>query len=147
MAKKKKNKIEGQFVPLQHSLLKSKAYMSLSDKAKILLIYFMSDIKNSHETEVILTYKDAKKFNVCGSPTTFKEKKIELVKHGFLDSLDGGGLNAPSKFKLSYRWKQYGTDLFVEKEYIKGFGSKYFTTAWQDKKKREKLISARHKSF
>lgn len=141
----KKNKIEGRFVPIQHSLLTSEAYKSLGTSAKIAYIYFLKDIKSSHQTDVILTFEQAKKFLVCTSPSTFQRVKKELVSHGFLDSVDGGGLNAPSKFKISYRWKKYDTDLFENSRYKSGFGSKYFRAAWKDENRKNRLIEARLK--
>lgn len=90
MAKKNKNKIGEKFVALPKSLLLSKVFISLSSNAKIAFIYFKYDIKNGHETEVILTFNQAKKYGVCKSPSTFDLIKKELVAKGFLDPLGGG---------------------------------------------------------
>tara|TARA_B100000315_G_scaffold94826_1_gene87155 strand:+ start:8995 stop:9462 length:468 start_codon:yes stop_codon:yes gene_type:complete len=142
--RKKKNKIEGRFVPLQHSLLTSEAFRSLTKTAKVAYVYFLFDIKRGDQTEVILTFEQAKKYSVCSSPTTFMEIKKELVSKCFLDQLEGGGLNKPSKFKISYMWKKHGTNLFEDKKYCPGIGAKYFKAAWKDSKKKEKLLMARH---
>lgn len=104
----------------------------------------MSDIKNSHDKTVILTFSQAQKYGVCSSPTTFIEIKRELVKKGFLDPLEPGGLREPSKFILSYRWKQFGTNLFEEIQLIPGVGYKYFQLAWKDEEKRNDLIKSRY---
>ena len=104
--KNRKNKL-GSFVPLGRPLLKSLAFTSLSSSAKIAYPYFLYDKKNAHEDKVILTFSQAKKFKVCQSQSTFTKAKKELVKHGFLDPIVGGGLNATGVYKLSYRWKRW----------------------------------------
>jgi hypothetical protein len=128
VARKERNKIVGQFVPLAHNLLKSKAYMDLSTGAKVALNYFLMDKKSGHQTELILTFPQAKNYGVCSSPTTFNKIKKELVAKGFLDSSEPGGLGKHSVYKESYRWKYFGTDQFEELQYRPGFGSKYFQT-------------------
>ena len=144
---RRKNKITGRFVPLRHQLIESAAFMSLSSTAKIAYIYFMHDIKNDYESEVILTLGQAKKYNVCRSPSTFDKAKRELVQNGLLDSIDGGGLNAPAIFKLSERWRLFGLDNFKPVKYKRGHGSKYFKTAMRDEKLRAKILAARHRSI
>ena len=111
--KNRKKKL-GSFVPLGRPLLKSLAFTSLSSSAKIAYPYFLYDKKNAHEDKVILTFSQAKKFNICRSQSTFTKIKRDLVKHGFLDPLDGGGLNAPAIFKISNRWNRYGNEDFKE---------------------------------
>ena len=91
-----------------------------------------------------LTFGQAQKYGVCNSPTTFSKVKKELVKHGLLDPVDGGGLNAPAVFELSERWRWFNTDQFDEVPYKLGVGSKYFRTAMKDEMKRKKLLDARH---
>ena len=86
----------------------------------------------------------AKKYGVCDSSTTFSKVKKELVKHGLLDHVDGGGLNAPAVFELSERWRWFNTDQFDEVPYKLGVGSKYFRTAMKDETKRKRLLDARH---
>jgi len=109
MAKKKGPKIEGPFVAMEYRLLESEAFRSLSSTAKVAFIYFRRDKRNGHQTEVILTFPQAQKYGVCASPATFNRVKPELVEKGFLDPLKPGGLNQPSVFNLSDRWKFYGT--------------------------------------
>ena len=140
----KKHKKLGSFVPLGRPLLKSLAFTSLSSSAKIAYAYFLYDKKNAHEDKVILTFSQAKKFNICRSQSTFTKIKKDLVKHGFLDSFDGGGLNAPAVFKISNRWKRYGEEDFKELQYKPGFGSKYFKDAMANPEKRQRIIQSRH---
>lgn len=144
---RKKHKIAGRFILLSHQLMESDAFMSLSSTAKIAYIYFMHDRKNDYEFEVILTLGQAKKYGVCRSPSTFDKAKKELVKNGFLDPVDGGGLNAPAIFKISERWRLFGLDNYKLVKYKSGHGSKYFKTAMQDEKMRAKILLARHGSI
>ena len=140
----KGNKIIGGFIPLPHNLIESQAFRSLGKTAKNVYVYFLRDIKSGHQVEITLTLKQAQKFGVCQSPTTFVEAKRELVKHGLLDPVDGGGLNAHAVFKISERWRLFGTDQFKEVKYKPGVGSKYFTTAMKSEKKKCEILAARH---
>jgi hypothetical protein len=147
LAKKKRQKIQGQFVPLEKILLESNAYKSLGKLAKIAFIYFKLDIKNGHDKRVVLTISQAKKFSVCSSPSSFIKIKRELVSNGFLDPFEPGGLSEPSSFILSDRWKNFGTINFRQVDYVTGVGYKYFRAAWKDPIKRENLKNARHKNL
>ncbi len=145
MAKKYRGqKISGQFVPLQHQLLDSLAFQSLGNRAKVGLIYFHKDKKNGHQENLILTFPQAKEYGVCSSPSTFDSVKKELVEKGFLDSFEPGGLGKCSVFKISNRWKFFGTNQFKEFVFEPGSGSKYFQTIWKDESKKKKLLEARH---
>lgn len=129
---------------MEHRLLDSEIFQSLSSTTKIALMYFRRDKKNGHQTEVILTFPQAKKYGICSSPSTFDKIKRELVGKGFLDPYEPGGLNQPAIFELSGRWKWFGTDRFQKMEYEPGVGSKYFQQAWKNEERREQLIEARH---
>ena len=139
-----KKKYSKGFVRLPHNLIESDAYKQLSATATRAFTYFRRDLKSGHQTEVVLTFGQAQKYGVCDSSTTFCKVKKELVKHGLLDPVDGGGLNAPAVFKLTERWRQFNTDQFNEVPYKLGVGSKYFRTAMNDEMKRKKLLEARH---
>lgn len=141
---KRRKRIEGGFVPLPHNLIGSEAYQSLSATAKLTYTYFLRDIRNGHQVNVTLTFSQAKKYGVCQSPDTFSKAKKRLVGNGLLDQVSGGGLNAPAIFKLSERWRQYGTDRFEVIPYKSGLGSKYFKTAMADEEKRKKVLTARY---
>jgi hypothetical protein len=145
MAKKYRGKkIEGQFVPLQHTLLDSLAFQSLSNGSKVALVYFHKDIKNGHQETLILTFPQANNYGVCKSPTTFNSIKQELVEKGLLDPFKPGGLGKHSIFKISYRWKLYGTNRFEKIHFEPGCGSKQFQVIWKDEVKKKKLLEARH---
>tara|TARA_Y100001934_G_scaffold177211_1_gene209845 strand:- start:36 stop:485 length:450 start_codon:yes stop_codon:yes gene_type:complete len=145
MAKKYRGqKIDGQFVPLQHQLLDSLAFKSLGHASKVGLIYFYKDKKNGHQENLILTFPQAKKYGVCSSPSTFNSVKKELVEKGLLDPFKPGGLGKHSIFKISYRWKLYGTDRFEKIHFEPGCGSKQFQVIWKDEMKRKNLLEVRH---
>ena len=145
MAKKyRRQKISGQFVPLQHQLLDSSAFQSLGNRAKVGLIYFHKDKKNGHQENLVLTFPQAKKYGVCSSPSTFNSVKKELVEKGFLDPFKPGGLGKNSIFRISHRWKLYGTDGFEKITFEPGCGSKQFQVIWKDEVKKKKLLAARH---
>ena len=141
--KDRKNKL-GSFVPLQRPLLRSLAFLSLSNAAKVAYTYFLYDKKSSHQDEVVLTFSQAKNFKVCQSQSTFTKIKRELVQYGLLDPLDGGGLNAPAIFKVSNRWNRYGNEDFKDLKYKPGFSSKFFKDAMANPEKRQRIIQARH---
>lgn len=148
MARKKKirgPRIEGGFVAMEHRLLDSPPYRSLSSKAKILFMYFRRDKKNGHQTNVVLTFSQAKEYGICSSPSTFDKIKRELVEKGFLDPLEPGRLNQPAVFILSDRWKWYGTRVFNNIDYQPGVGSKSFQGIWKDDNRRKDLLKARHR--
>ena len=132
------------FVALPHNLIESDAYKQLSAIATRAFTYFRRDLKSGHQTKVVLTFGQAQKYGVCNSSTTFSKVKKELVKHGLLDHVDGGGLNAAAVFELSERWRWFNTDQFDEVPYKLGVGSKYFRTAMKDETKRKRLLDARH---
>ena len=141
---KSKNKVTGGFVMMPHNLIESDAYILLSTTAKLAYMYFKRDLRSGHQTNVTLTFGQAKKYRVCQSPDTFSKAKKGLVGNGLLDPVDGGGLNAPAIFDLSYRWKKFGTDQFKAVPYKTGFGSKYFKTAMADEAKKKKVLKARY---
>jgi hypothetical protein len=143
MAKKKKQKIGGQFVPLRYELLNSLVFQGLSNGSKVGLIYFYKDKKNGHQENVVLTFPQAKSYGVCQSSTTFNSIKKELVEKGFLDPFEPGGLGRHSIFRISLRWKFFGTSSFEKIKFEPGIGSKQFQVIWKDKEKREKLLQAR----
>jgi hypothetical protein len=145
MAKKyRRQKIGGQFIPLLHQLLDSLAFQSLGDASKVGLMYFYKDKKNNHQETVVLTFPQAKNYGVCQSPTTFSSMKKDLVEKGFLDPFEPGGLGKNSIFKISHRWKLYGTDRFKKIAFEPGSGSKQFQVIWKDEVKKKKLLEARH---
>ena len=142
--KKKRIGYHGKFVMMTRKILYSKAFKELSQSAKLAYMYFAIDQKSKEDKKVILTYGQAKGHGVCRSPSTFSKVKKELVCYGFLNPLEGGGLNQHSVFELSERWMDYGNvyslngkSMFTKKKIIPGFSPKYFGSE-KDKKRRKK---------
>ena len=92
--------------------------------------------QSDNENEVIIEYRD--------DATAFNGIKKELVEKGFLDSFSPGGLGQHSIFKISHRWKHYGTSRFEQVPFEPGCGSKQFQVIWKDETKRKILLEARH---
>lgn len=124
MAKKnKKGRKESSidtFVALPWALLNSKAFKDMTSSAGKALPYFRGKIKlpfndlNYHRIDFSLSYKEA--ISLGFSRGTFSKIIPELVGKGFIDPVEKGGLRGFGKttslFKLSERWKNYGTTEF-----------------------------------
>ncbi len=126
-----RKKFKGMF--LAADLLESNAYRSLSHMARTVLIEFMKrriivkapnnngfygklDIQNNGK--IIFTYNEAKNLYKISS-RSFKMCLAELVEKGFIDIADqapAGYGKLPSKYAISKRWENYGTDRFETAE-------------------------------
>lgn len=140
---REKDKNRGHYIILTRKILKSEAYKTLSSTAKTTYSYFLLDKRKKGQTECILTFAQAKENCICRSPDTFVKAKKQLVEHGLLDPIDGGGFNEPARFKYSDRWEDFGTDCFKKREYKSGHGSKYFQVLMKNEKKKKNVIDAR----
>lgn len=108
------------FVPMLWDMLNHKAYHDLAPSAAKALPYFLGKIKRNgpdrYEEEFSFSYREAKKYGFASS--TWSKVIQEVVKHGFVDPIDRGGLRGEgrscSKYSLSTRWKEYGTEKFRE---------------------------------
>ena len=121
MRKKKREDswIEGGFVAITFEMMNSRAYRKLTGAALKALILCMRKVKEMDRAErfkVIfsLTYSEAKKQGFCDA--TFW-RAMRLLQHvGFIDCHMKGGLRCdrktPSAYRLSLRWKKYGTPDF-----------------------------------
>jgi hypothetical protein len=122
MARKKekfKSWIKGGFVAITFEMINSKAYKELRGSAIKALILCMKKVKEMHCTERFktnfsLTYPEARKQGFCDA--TFW-RAMRLLQHvGFIDCVMKGGLRCdrktPSTYRLSLRWKVYGTPEF-----------------------------------
>jgi DNA-binding winged helix-turn-helix (wHTH) protein len=118
MEKDAKNKV--QLVPMTWEMLNSKAYIKLGYSASKALPYFIGKPKIiiTHEgfyTSVFeFTYSEAQ--NLGFSTKTWHKCISELTGKGFIDPVWKGGLRgdgkSSSKFKMSSRWLDFGTDKF-----------------------------------
>ena len=124
MARKRKwedSWINGGFVAITFEMIDSKAYKALTGSAIKAFILCMRKVKEKHRTErfkVIfsLTYPEANKQGFCDS--TFCNAMKKLQKVGFIDCVMKGGLRCDRKtksaYRLSLRWKAYGTPDFKD---------------------------------
>jgi hypothetical protein len=116
---KKKNKLPP-FVALTWKLLNSTAYKELPPSSEKALPYFIGKTKvnpndGAHYTvEFEFSYKEGKRMGFAF--TTFSDTIHNLVRFGFIDPVDKGGLRGKGKsyniFKLAKRWEDYGTEKF-----------------------------------
>lgn len=119
--KKEDSWIEGGFVAITFEMMNHKAYKELTGSAIKALILCMRKVKEMHRTErfkVIfsLTYPEARKQGLCN--VTFWRSMKSLQRVGFIDCIMKGGLRCdrktPSAYRLSLRWKKYGTPDFED---------------------------------
>ena len=113
------------FVPITYEIMDSKAYKSLRPSAAKALPYFFRKVKihynkpERHLADFTFSYQEAKK---CGFANgTFHRVICDLIEKGFIDPKDKGGLRGDCKsynvFRLSERWKKYGSTDFEEKKW------------------------------
>jgi hypothetical protein len=108
------------FVPLTWEMLNSRAYKDLSASPAKALPYFLGKVKTQwndpqkYKMEFSFSYSEARNYGFASS--TFSKIIHALVSSGFINPVDKGGLRGDCKscniFKLSQRWKDYGTPAF-----------------------------------
>jgi len=112
--KKKYNKLPP-FVPLTWDLLNNPAYIALTPSAAKALPYFLGKVKTGfndpekYETLFSFSYPEAKSLGL--STATFSRVIRELIRVGFIERVEHGGLRGRgkgyNKFKLSKQWASY----------------------------------------
>jgi hypothetical protein len=119
--KKNANKIGTPFVPLTWVLLNSKAYRELPQSAAKALPYFIGKdgrgaFKYGEEYGGIFEFTYDEAIRLGFAKRTFAKVLKDLVSFGFIEMAGYGGLRGNcksfNKFRLSIRWKQYGTPQF-----------------------------------
>jgi len=121
MFKKKRQKDSlPPFVPLTWELLNSRAYKDLPPSPAKALSFFLGKVRCKYNDpqryiqEFPFSYTEGKRFGF--SPSTFSKVIQALVRIGFIDPVDKGGLRGDCKsyniFRLSKRWQEYGTPNF-----------------------------------
>lgn len=100
------------FVPLTWDMLNHKAYKELPYAASKALPYFLGKVQIAYSdprrlsNEFSFSYREGKSLGF--SYGTFSKVIQDLVKYGFIDPIDRGGLRGESKsnslFCLSDRW-------------------------------------------
>jgi len=119
------------FVPMTWALLNSQAYKDLSFASRAMLPYFIGkpsiNIRSDLylKTEFSISYKEATSYG-C-STRTFSRVIEDLMRKGFIDPVDKGGLRgwglSCNVFRMSERWKDYGKKAFVEIEWRQFIGN------------------------
>lgn len=121
MKKQKYQTPPGGFVGVDRLLLESQAYRSLPPTAGKMLPYFLGKMKSLlstaetyYSTSFTFTFAEGRKYG-C-TKKTFYRVICALVQFGFIDPCVKGGIfqqgHVSSLFKLSKRWKRYGTAAF-----------------------------------
>jgi hypothetical protein len=113
------------FVALIWDVLNSKAYIDLPASAGKALPYFLGKVKCSFNDpqryliEFSFSYSEGKRLGFATA--TFSNVIKALVKKGFIDPVDKGGLRSNGKsyniFRLSRRWEKYGNADFKDIEW------------------------------
>ncbi len=110
------------FVALTWEMLNSKAYKDLSSSPAKALPYFLGKVKTGFNdpqrylTSFSFSYSEGKRLGFATA--TFSKTIQTLTSFGFIDPVYSGGLRgygfSVSLFRLSERWKNYGTKEFKE---------------------------------
>ncbi len=112
------------FVATTYEILNSIAYKDLPPSAGKALPYFLGKVKakvpykdaNYYRTEFSFSYTEGLRYGF--SLSTFSKIIQALVKYGFIDPVDKGGLRGTglsyNMFRLSTRWMDYNTPRFVK---------------------------------
>jgi hypothetical protein len=113
------------FVPLTWKMLNSTAYKALPPSAAKALPYFFGKVKCTYNDPqrcletFSFSYTEGKRLGF--SPATFSKVIQALVRIGFIDPVDKGGLRGDGKsyniFKLSKRWEDCETPNFKPLEW------------------------------
>ena len=113
------------FVALSWQILNSQAYIELPPSACKALPYFFGKVKLGFQdaqrylTEFPFSYREGNRLGF--SSATFSKVIQGLVRFGFIDHVDKGGLRSDCRsynlFKLSRRWENYGKADFVSLEW------------------------------
>lgn len=111
---------------IEPEMIESEAFKSLTGKCMWILLRFLQKvtwtntkvggqkIRVYHKKGLTFTYPEAQSHGISAS--TFNRAVGELVAKGFIDVEHQGGFYGRdcSRYKLSDRWKQYGTQDFIE---------------------------------
>lgn len=127
-----RSKIPGGFVALPWEILNSRAYKELKPTAGKALPHFLGKVKVKYSdpqkfvSGFHFSYKEANRYGFANS--THHRIITELIAKGFIDPVDKGGLRGCGRsyniFKLSQRWKDFGTPDFIKLKGWKAFKPK-----------------------
>jgi hypothetical protein len=138
---------------VEREMILSPTFRKLNGTAKTVLFLFLyrrqweksgrnGKPHTTNNGQIVFPYKEAKKrFNI--SKSSFARAIDSLIENGFIDiaHLGGGLIGDCTKYSISHRWKDYGTNNFKEKRRPKdtrGFGFTQKNWEAQTGKKRRK---------
>lgn len=111
----------GPFYALHPELIQSPAVRDLSSTAYRLFIEMLMAKSYFDSNEIFtFTYEQAKRCHICSGTDTFVLAKKKLIENGLIDQVVLGGMKSYATFKLSGRWRLYGTSNFTQVEYKPG---------------------------
>ena len=109
---------------IERDMHRSRAFQKLSKSATTILFEFLyrrrleqrgSEWVVTNNGEIIFSYREAKKlFGFV--PSTMASSISQLVENGFIDIAHQGVATSKdsSRYAISERWRDYGTDKFIE---------------------------------
>lgn len=110
------------FVPMTWEMLNSMAYHHLPFSASKALPFFLGKVQvpygdpRKFNTEFKFSYPEGKRLGFTFP--TFSKAIRAVIGHGFVDLVEAGGLKGRGGgyniFRLSKRWRDYGTERFQE---------------------------------
>lgn len=113
------------FVPMTWAILNAKAFKAMSYASRAMLPYFIGKTKQNIRSDLFLkttfsvSYREAISYGYARK--TYARVIGELMRHGFIDPVDKGGLRgcglSCSVFRMSDRWKAYGQKDFIHIEW------------------------------
>ena len=138
---------------IEHEMILSPAFHKLNGRAKDVLFFFLTRRQweragrkgkwyTTNNGEIVFPYKEAKdRFKIPKS--SFARAIDSLIEYGFIDiaHLGGGLIGDCTKYSISDRWRNYGTDDFINKKRKKdtrGFG--FTSKNWEEKTGRKRTI-------
>ena len=141
---------------IEHEMILSPAFHKLNGRAMEVLLLFLSRRQwekagrkgkwyMTNNGEIVFPYKEAKnRFKIPKS--SFARAIDSLIEYGFIDiaRLGGGLIGDCTKYSISDRWRNYGTDNFVKKKRPKdkrGFG--FTSKNWEEKTGRKRRIESK----
>jgi hypothetical protein len=109
------------FVYMAWEILNSAAFKALTPSAGKALPFFLGKPKKPYGDrdyyEIVFTFPYGEAIRFGFARATFFKIVEELIAKGFIDSIQKGGLRGEGKsfnrFKLSERWRGYGTKFFT----------------------------------
>jgi hypothetical protein len=141
---------------VEREMILSPAFHKLNGRSMKVLLLFLyrrqwkksgrkAKWRTTNNGEIVFPYKEAKdRFNIPKS--SFARAIDNLIEYGFIEiaHLGGGLIGDCTKYSISERWKNYGTDNFINQERKKdkrGFG--FTAKNWEDKTGRKRRIESK----